>query len=178
VLSLIIEGKHTQPGQDVRTPQLFHARIKEGLPMGGGYSLNSKGNCYKKDIQIAVRVFGPENVLVIKSEDILNDERKPEVLQKLVKFLELDTDNELRLASDKWMKDQVKSRYIINSGSAKSSKGVHQKVDISDTTFRKGLYEASNYLPMLPESRLWINHYWKKECRYLKSKFGIDYSIC
>jgi hypothetical protein len=182
VITVIINGvagKHTQPGQDIRSPALFHSRIQQGLPMGGGYPLTDKGICYKKDLQQAAKVFGARNVLVLKSEDILDATEKPKILQKLLSFLQLDGHNQ-RAESEQWLLDQTKSRYMINSGTVKTSKGVHNKINLENSTtgVAKGLYEASRYFPMLPETRELIHQRWRKECRFLRVKYGIEYGNC
>ena len=145
--------------------------------MGGGYPLNDKGICYKKDLQQAAKVFGASHVLVLKSEDILDSEKKPKVLNALLSFLQLDG-AEQRAASQQWLRDQISSEYVINSGAERTSKGVHIQINTSSLVSKKGLYEASGYFPMMPETRQIIHQRWRKECRFLRVKFGIGYDSC
>lgn len=173
-------GKHTEPGHDQRSPSLFHSRVELGLPMGGGYPLSARGVCFKRDLQQAAKVFGTQNVLVLKSEDILDEREKPKVLKSLLTFLQLDGD-EQRAASQQWLNDQISTQYMINSGTEKASKGVHTKIVLSNSSssaLKKGLYEASGYVPMLPETRQLIYQRWRKECRFLRIRYGIEYANC
>jgi hypothetical protein len=147
--------------------------------MGGGHPLTVKGICYKKDLMKASKIFGTKNIFVIKSEDILDKDKKPIVLKKLLKFLQLDGHN-THVASMQWLNNQAASHYMINSGVMKLSKGVQTKINlnINSSVLKKGLYEASGYFPMLPETRQLIHHKWKKECRFLRINYGIEYANC
>lgn len=142
--------------------------------------MTAQGGCFKKDIQRAVKVFGADNVLILKSEDMLNEVQKPKIFQRLLIFLQLDGDR-YQVESTKWLEDQLKSNYVVNAGAIKASKGDHTKILVNSSSLsvaRKGLYEASNYQPMLPATRQLIHQRWRKECRYLRVKFGIQYSDC
>ena len=173
------QGKHTDPGRDIRTPELFHERVKKALPMGGGYPLSSSGVCFRKDLIHAKRVFGYDNVFVIKSEDMLDSDLKPKVLRKLLSFLQLDGENQLEVSLN-WLNFQLNNHYMINSGMVQSSKGVHNKVilDRTNSSFKKGLYEASGYVPMLTVTRKLIYQRWKRECIFLRNRHGIHYPSC
>ena len=110
-------------------------------------------------------MFGARNVLVFKSEDILDVTEKPKVLKKLLSFLQLDGHNQTA-ESEQWI-DQTKISYMINSGTVKTSKGVHNKINVENLTgVAKGICEASRYFPMPSETRELIHQRWRKECRF------------
>ena len=63
----------------------------------------------------------------------------------------------------------------VNSGRSFSSRGefIESKSVISD-----GLYEASNFTPMLSTTRNLIYNRWRNECVWLFQTYSISYESC
>jgi hypothetical protein len=169
-------GKHTDRS-DKRSPKHFHSLLKAGQPMGGGTPLSSTGNCFREELIRALQIFGPDNVMVIKSEDLLVANKKSDVLSDVMSFLGLGDTSPYRMESSDWINNQRSTIYKVNSGSSLQSRG-EKKATAADGAGDAGRYEISGFQPMKDESRKFVDTLWKEECNWLRSGFNIDYEAC
>jgi hypothetical protein len=165
-------GKHTT-SLNKRDPIHFDQLIRAGLPMGGGMSLDSEGLCFKSELRDALRVYGAHNVLVLRSEDMLNPQKKVESLKRVMLFLDLQSG-----VSDAWVKEQGEQLVRVNAGASHLTKGEKTIHSISPHSTLTGRYESSGNLPMLPSTRQVIYQRWWHECKWLDEHFGIRYTAC
>jgi hypothetical protein len=174
-------GKHTSKTAS-RSPEHFHQLVVDSQEMGGGIALTKSGTCYKKELKEAAQVFGDENLLVLRSETMLTTESdKERSLSRLQQFL-FSSSTVQREEQDQevqsWFTTQIQSRYRVNSGRSVDSRGEKNIAEVADRE-AAGLYEVSNFRPMLPETRQLIYRRWREECLWLKQTYNIHYeSAC
>jgi hypothetical protein len=176
-------GKHTSKNA-LRSPEHFHQLIVKQQEMGGGIPLTKSGNCYRKELKEAAKVFGSHNVLVLRSETMLTtDADKEATLLHLQQFLfpsrnskEKKQGQGQEYVVQQWFRNQTLSRYRVNSGRSVDSRGEQNIAQQSDKEGdASGLYEVSNFRPMLPETRQLIYRRWREECLWLNQSYGISY---
>ena len=58
-----------------------------------------------------------------------------------------------------------------------TKRGPGKKVDVTKG-YREGVYEISNYKPMLDASRKMISDAWSSDCRWTSRATGYQYESC
>lgn len=153
-----------------RSPKQFHSMVERALPMGGGVPLNIDGSCYRAELELAVLRFGKENVMVVKSEDFLDNDRKLGQLHRVASFVGVYEQ------STNWIRVESMKMQKVNAGYHIRNRGEHA---ISNMTgLMNGLYEVSGFVPMLETTRKLLYSRWLKECIWLRIKFAIVYDAC
>lgn len=79
-------GKRTSTS-DVRNSLHFHHLMTSSSRLGGGMILSTNGKCFQDDITLSQKVYGKENILILKSEDALTLPGKRTLLLKILYFL-------------------------------------------------------------------------------------------
>lgn len=168
---------HCKPGQRTaklhhRSPEGFHNRILAGLPMGGGIPMGLEGNCFKPSLKRAISAFGRDNVVVVKSEDMLptlDKEIRLSHLRALLSSLGLDSPSEFE-------ESYVAQSILVNSGYSLENRGEFVSTSVRDIS-KRNVYEISDYKPMLEATREHLEGRWKNEQAWLRKNFGIEYGI-
>lgn len=156
-----------------RSPELFHDLIQgdaNGTEMvqpfyypmhrpcanaGGYFSEYLDYHLYRNHLR--------NKTMVIAAEEL---EIRPEaVLKRVAIFVQMDTTHLNRT--------QVRSANRIN---AQDNKGTDNKVP--EEKYRPGLYEISDYRPMLNETKELLDKCWKEDCLKVAERYGYYYSSC
>lgn len=166
--------------------------------MGGGISLTSTGNCFKKELIEATKIFGKNNLLVLKSESMLTSKEKLKSLNQIQQFifpqnsLEQNQDqNQNQMNNNKdWFKTQSQQIYRVNSGKLNENRGEKNVIHLGggkeeekdknevESEDEDGRYEISKFKPMLKETRKIIYQRWKEECLWIYKQYEILYPAC
>jgi hypothetical protein len=191
-----VPGKRTSK-TDKRSSTHFHEMISRHMAMGGGTALTIKGICYRKDLENARRVYGSNNILVLKSEDFLNKNMKVIAMNKINDFIISENVNSIMQQKEMhsisilsdiqiWMETEKKNIYKVNAGlnienrgeksiTPLTNQGQATREGIAERDISNNVYEISNYEPMLAETRDMIYNLWRNECLWLKSSFDVLY---
>lgn len=173
-------GKHTSKNA-LRSPEHFHQLILNGYEMGGGIPLTLKGNCFKKELIEATRVFGEKNILVLKSESMLTSKEKIDSLKQIKEFLFPNNYFEnitQKIENDKWFESQSQVIYRVNSGKFTENRGEKNIIHLTGDEEQDGRYEVSQFKPMFKETRKLIYQRWEQECLWIYKQYKILYSSC
>jgi len=153
-----------QPGHHYRSPELFHEIIKAG---DLSYSYRKYVGSHKYHMVCTVKnllqIYGRENVLFLRNEDMLPTEiEKSGLLDKLSGFTGLD-------------RDKFNSTMVHERTNCNDDKGA--TVECSNPT-KTLAYEISGNRTMFPETRQLIYLDFLEECKIMKREFGVEYPEC
>ena len=150
---------------EYRSPEFFHELVASGNKTKWGvYSRDYYHTFTIKSPRKLLAIFGRENVLFLRNEDMLPDvvDKKFGVLDQLSNFTGLD-------------RSGFNPGFYSTLTNCNDNKGVYE---LCGNHTRSGSYASTGGREMLPETRTLIYmHFWE-ECKIWDKEFGVVYPDC
>lgn len=158
-----------QPGLHYRSPEVFHELVLSGDKLLGTELLRELKVHSTIKLRRLRELVGPENLLVLKNEDLLPHRiLSSGALEKISKLTGLSVDG--------FDEETLGSRSNCNANKGFANKCADETDDDGMPNPRG--YPVTEDRPMLEASRRFIYLQWHEECQVWAKEFGIVYQDC
>eukprot|EP01038_Epipyxis_sp_PR26KG_P004174 gene4174-5941_t len=151
-----------------RDPQSFHNIISDSSSKHFGFHPIEHNKIFRKNITMLWNMVGIKNTLIIANEEV--DFHLMNALYKI------SNATGIKMPYQSTLNSFTQIRY--NTQVSDTSFGPKGKISLKSTTYNPGKYAASNFQPMLDQSRSLLDEGWKNECYWLSKVSGYQYNSC